>query len=105
MADSLLKNGIAAKLTRAIIKEMDNQKCKMTFDNVDTDGSDIVFDACMKQGGKEAPYAWNSMLKAIFAEAAETWHKEGYGVNIKVKGEGEQTQEVRYNHAFWADNL
>ena len=57
----------------------------------------IMYSKSIKQGGTDAPYLWNFVLRRLLVPLAISWQQRGYGI---TRDNGEVI-----THLVWADNL
>eukprot|EP00973_Karenia_brevis_P093483 12417512-Karenia_brevis.AAC.1 len=87
---------IPGDLVKALIEETLDLMATATVHGIDTNRQ-FPFNRCAKQGGKEAPWEWNLVMRHALDLCRDKWTRSGLGINMPVVG------PVMY--VVWADNV
>ena len=94
--DSLLFWQFEPNLIRALLEE--SMELTAVADFPGTDPTEhFGFNKCIRQGGVEAPWEWNAVMRKYLAILVPSWQERGMGVHI--------SHRRSLTHVVWADTL
>jgi len=80
----------------AVLTEMEDLECWPMLAGIQA-VEPCTFNRCIRQGGTESPWLWNTAARAAIAPLLDEWEASGCGIDIPGFG--------RMTHMIWADNI
>ena len=83
-------------LVRALLEESLGLSATAVFPGAPPT-QDFDFNSNIRQGGVEAPWEWNAVMRHFLALLSPRWEYKGYGIDLPYMR--------RLTHLVWADNI
>ena len=94
-AASLASARVHPRIIAAILYELVALSCSPEFADL-TCQERVNFNRCVRQGGVESPYLWNTTMYAVLDELVPSWEARGWGIFWGTRW---------FTHLVWADNI
>ena len=94
VCEALFAAGAHPKTIVAFLREQTDLTLSPCFSELPIE--DCGFEEILKQGGKDAPFAWNIFLAWLLDKAAAPWIGKQYGIDLESR---------RITHVTWSENV
>ena len=104
-SEALEHGGVSAKVTWAILRELQGNRCAARFQEVEAEGP-CDFNRSIRTGGKESTGLWTLFVELWMGDLEERWARQEWGLTVQGGGLGREDGAQRTVQLFiWADNI